>query len=155
MEVFQKSLEVLEALFKKDSQLALATTAHNVPSLRVVDMYYTDGAFYIVTYAKSQKVQEIEANKHVALCKDLYRFQGEAYNIGHPLKKENKEIRQQLIKAFEPWYFAHNNEADENMCYVKVVPTTGFYYKDGTGYKVDFVNQTAETFPFEMNIMME
>ncbi len=127
MEVFQKSLEVLEALFKKDVQFALATV--------------------------SQKVQEIEVNKHVALCKDLYRFQGEAYNIGHPLKEENKEIRQQLIKAFKPWYFAHNNEADENMCYVKVVPTTGFYYKDGTGYKVDFVNQTAETFPFEEDIV--
>ncbi|WP_157047808.1 hypothetical protein [Cellulosilyticum ruminicola] len=57
-----------------------------------MDIYYTDEAFYIVIYAKSQKVQEIEVNRHVAICKDLYRFQGEAYNIGHPLKEENEEV---------------------------------------------------------------
>ena len=153
MDTFKKSLEVLQQLFTRDDQFALATVNQNVPSLRIVDTYYTEGAFYIVTYAKSQKVMEIESNKNVALCKGLYRFDGEAYNIGHPLRAENKSIREQLIKAFEPWYFKHNNEDDENMCYIKVILQHGFYYKDGTGYKVDFINQTAKVFPFEMDIV--
>lgn len=153
MEAFQKSLEVLQQLFAKDAQFALATADQNSPSVRMVDTFYDGGAFYIVTYAKSQKVKEIEANKEVALCKKLYRFKGEAYNIGHPLKEANKEIREKLIKAFKPWYFEHNNENDENMCYVKVILHEGFYYKDGTAYKVDFMHQRAELFPFETDIV--
>lgn len=153
MAAFQKSLEVLQQLFGRDYQFALATVSQNGPSIRMVDTYYEEGAFYIVTYGKSQKVREIEADKRVALCKQCYRFDGEAYNMGHPLKAENKAIREKLIKAFEPWYFKHNNEADENMCYVKVILNHGFYYKDGIAYQVDFMNQKVESFPFEIDIV--
>ena len=99
---------------------------------------YDDGYFYIVTYAKSQKTIEVESNCNVSLCNKLYRFNGKAYNIGHPLKEENRQIRSRLIKAFEPWYFAHNNEDDENMCCIKVELDNGFFYKDGTCYRINF-----------------
>ena len=59
-----------------------------------------------------------------------------------------------MIKAFEPWYFAHNNENDENMCYVKIILKQGFFYKDGTGFKVDFENRKAEEFPFTFDIVV-
>ena len=119
MAVYAKAIKVVEELFGKDSVFALATAKNNVPSVRFIDVYYQEGSFYIVTYANSQKVQEIEENNEVSLCSEQYRFSGKAYNIGHPLKQENKEMRDRLIKVFEPWYFAHNNEADENMCYVE------------------------------------
>ncbi|WP_010077397.1 hypothetical protein [Clostridium cellulovorans] len=86
------------------------------------------------------------------MCNKLYRFIGTAYNIGHPLLEENQAIREKLIKVFEPWYFAHNNENDENMCYVKIELKQGFFYKYGTGYKVDFENKKAEEFPFTFDI---
>ncbi len=73
--------------------------------------------------------------------------------LGHPLKDENKIIRSKLIEVFSPWYFEHNDETDENMCYVKIEPDSGFFYKDGTGYKVDFNSKTAEEFPFEFDIV--
>jgi len=38
-----------------------------------------------VTYQKSQKVQEIRDNEFVALANRLYKFNGQAFNIGHPL----------------------------------------------------------------------
>lgn len=38
------------------------------------------------------------------------------------------------------------------MCYVKFIPETGFFYKDGTGYRTDFVNMEAESFSFEPQI---
>lgn len=154
MNVFEKSLKVLEELFARDYQFTLATTYQDTPSIRVVDTFFDGGAFYIVTYATSQKVIEIEKNPKVALCHKLYRFNGCAYNIGHPLQKENEIIREKLIEVFEPWYFEHNNEQDENMCYVKVELNNGFFYKDGTGYKVDFNSRTAEEFPFEFDIFM-
>lgn len=150
MDTFEKAKEVLTELFAKDCQFALATVKDNVPSLRYVDTFYDDGAFYVVTYGKSNKVEQLSENPSVALCDiRLVRFSGRAYNIGHPLEPKNAELREKLIKVFEPWYFAHNNENDENMCYVKIELETGFFYMDKTGYWVDFKERTASEFPFE------
>lgn len=153
MDTFEKSIQVLEELFAKDYQFALATSEDNVPSVRFVDTFYDNGAFYVVTYANSLKVLEIEGNDKVALCNQCYRFSGVAHNIGHPLLEENKEIRAKLIKVFEPWYFKHNNENDKNMCYVKIQLRHGFFYKDGTGYDVDFISKKAKEFPFTFDII--
>jgi hypothetical protein len=30
----------------------------------------------------------------------------------------------------------------------------GFFFKDGKGYKVDFINKTAEEFPFAPDIVV-
>lgn len=154
MITYDKSLEILKELFGRDYTFVLATAQNNIPSQRVVDTYYSNGAFWIVTYALSNKVKEISANPHVSLCNTFHGFSGKAYYMGHPLNEDNKEIRQKLIKAFEPWYFAHNNEADENMCYLKIEPEQGFFHKDGTGYKVNFLDNTAEEFPFTPQIEM-
>ena len=43
----------------KDSLMALATCADNIPYVRTVDAYYDDGAFYVLTYALSGKMQQI------------------------------------------------------------------------------------------------
>ena len=153
MDTFEKSIQVLEELFAKDYQFALATSEDNVPSVRFVDTFYDNGAFYVVTYANSLKVLEIEGNDKVALCNQCYRFSGVAHNIGHPLREENKEIRAKLIKVFEPWYFKHNNENDKNMCYVKIQLRHGFFYKDRTGYDVDFISKKAKEFPFTFDII--
>ena len=154
MNTFEKGLIVLEELFSRDYQFALATTSKGIPSVRFIDTFYDNGAFYIVTYAKSQKVLEIEENPRVALCNKLYSFNGTAENIGHPLKEENKEIRNKLIDVFEPWYFKHNNEDDENMCYLKVEIIDGFFYKDSIGYSMNFKDRTAKEFPFIFDIVL-
>ena len=60
MNLFEKSMIVLSELFQRDCLFSLATTKDNKPSIRVVDIYYQEGAFWIVTYAKSNKVKEIE-----------------------------------------------------------------------------------------------
>lgn len=154
MDSFEKSLKVLEDLFAKDYQFALATCDDNTPSVRFVDTFYDNGSFYVVTHNTSLKILEIELNEKVALCNNCYRFNGVAHNIGHPLKEENKKIREKLIKVFEPWYFAHNNEQDKNLCYLKIDLNHGFFYKDGIGYDVDFITKKANEFPFEFNIVM-
>lgn len=154
MSNFETAMAVMVKLFSKDCFFALATASGNVPSVRMIDTYYEDGAFYVVTYATSAKVKELEANEQVALCYQAYRFEGAAHNIGHPLVPENSAIREKLIQVFEPWYFKHNNEKDQAMCYVKIELQHGFFYQDGTGYNVDFKNKTAETFPFTFDIAL-
>lgn len=150
---YDESLQHMEELFGRDSQLALATCVHMIPSIRMVDVYYENGAFYIVTNADSQKVKELMDNPHVALCKDMMRFQGLAQNLGHPLKKENKDLRDTLIQVFSKWYFKHNKEDDDRMCIVKIRVLRGFIYVDGIGYQIDMEHQQAESFPFVYDIV--
>lgn len=149
MTVYEKSLEVMHELFAKDVTFSLATSKDSIPSVRVVDIFYDDGAFWIVTDKKSNKATEIENNPDVALCDRLYRFTGKAYIAGHPFEDENRQIREKLIRAFEPWYFAHNNENSKDMCYIRVDLQTGFFYHKGIGYSVNFTEKTADEFPFE------
>lgn len=152
---YETAISVMRELFGKDYQFALSTAKNNIPSSRFVDAYFDGESFYIVTYKLSQKVAEIAGNPNVSLCsRKMHAFSGQAYNIGHPLKPENADIRNELIKAFEPWYFKHNNEADENMCYIKINPTTGFFHNDGTGYKINFTEKTVKTFPFAFSTVL-
>ncbi len=153
--VYEKSLEVLETLFGKDSQFALATSHDNAPFVRFVDVYYHDGSFYLITYGTSKKVIDIMGNPHVALVSHrLHRFLGLATNIGHPLKAENALIREKLLVAFEKWYFLANNEKDPQTCLIQIKLNEGFFYHDGTGYKVDFINKTTTSFPFQFDITL-
>jgi uncharacterized pyridoxamine 5'-phosphate oxidase family protein len=154
MTTYEKALEVMNELFAKDCQFALATSKDNVPTVRMIDTFFEDDSMYIVTHSKSNKVLELEENSQVSLCNMLYRFSGNAYNIGHPLHFENRKIREKLIKVFEPWYFAHNNENDQDMCYIKIELISGFFNKDGIGYKVDFKRKEVVQFPFDSDIVI-
>lgn len=151
---FEQGLQILSKVFGRDYQFALATAADNVPSIRFVDTYYENGCFYIVTYRSTRKMREILTNPNVALHgRTMHNFQGKATCMGHPLEPQNAAIRERLIEVFRPWYFAHNNEADEQMCYLKVEPSNGFFHHDGTGYEIDFVNRTIREFPFPFESM--
>ena len=46
--------------FEKDNIIALATVENGMPCVRNVDAYYEDGAFYVITYALSNKMKQIE-----------------------------------------------------------------------------------------------
>ena len=124
------------------------------PSQRVEDTYYDEGVIWIVTYAQSNKVKELRMNPQVSLCNSFHTFNGLAYYAGHPLDEQNKDIRAKLIQVFEPWYFAHNNEADKDMCYVRIELTEGFFHTDGFGYIMDFTKHEAKIIPFTPQISL-
>lgn len=152
MNSYDRALTVLDELFARDYTFALATARDGAPNVRFVDTYWDGTGFVVVTNAKSQKAREIAANPEVALCNRNYRFRGRARDIGHPLDAQNQALRARLIEVFAPWYFAHNDEADPDMRYLRVEPTEGFFYKDGVGYQVDFVQRRAESFAFDFDI---
>lgn len=154
MRAYSECLEVLQQLFGREYSFMLATVKNNEPSVGMVDTIYEDGAFWIVTYATAGKADDISSNPNVALANRFHNFKGKAYYMGHPLKPENRKIRERMIQAFHGWYFRHNNEGDENMCYVKVVPEKGFVHKDGAGYLINFVEKSVRKTPFLPDIKM-
>ena len=54
--------KILMERFGKDSVIALATAKDNRPHVRSVDAFYSQGAFYVLTYALSGKMRDIAEN---------------------------------------------------------------------------------------------
>ena len=48
---------LMDARFGHDNLIALATAEDGMPSVRTVNAYYENGAFYVITHAKSNKMR--------------------------------------------------------------------------------------------------
>lgn len=119
----------------------MATARENVPSQRVVDACYMGGAFWVVTHGRSAKVREMKANPCVSLCSSFHTFKCKAHFMGHPLLPANQAAREALAGAFEPWHFACNDEGDSNLCYLRIVPESGFSTR--TGQATGWISSTG------------
>lgn len=123
--------------FGKDSVIALATTENGVPYVRNVNAYYEDGAFYIITYARSSKIKHIKNNPIVAIAGDWFTAHGKGINLGYFGKKENETIAEKLKNAFAEWINnGHNNFDDENTIILCVELTDGLLLSHGTRYEI-------------------
>ena len=130
---------ILSDRFGKDSLIALATVEDGIPHVRTVDAVYIDGAFYVVTYALSGKMQQIAKNPTVAISGEWFTAHGVGENLGHVLLPENKAVMDILRRAFAAWYDnGHTNEADPNTCLLKISLTDGVLFSDGTRYDIEF-----------------
>ena len=134
-----KTEEILKRRFGKDSLMALATVENGIPYVRTVDAVYIGGAFYVVTYALSGKMQQIAKNPTVAISGEWFTAHGIGENLGHVLLPENKAVMDILREAFAAWYSnGHTNEADSNTCLLKITLTDGVLFADGKRYDIDF-----------------
>ena len=123
--------------FGKDSVIALATTKNGVPYVRNVNAYYEDGAFYIITYARSNKIKHIKNNPIVAIAGDWFTAHGRGINLGYFGKKENEMIAEKLKIAFAEWINnGHTNFDDENTIILCVELTDGLLLSHGTRYEI-------------------
>lgn len=130
---------ILTERFGKDSLMALATVEDGIPHVRTVDAVYIEGAFYVVTYSLSGKMQQIAKNPTVAISGEWFTAHGVGENLGHVMLPENREIMDILRGAFAAWYGnGHTNEADPNTCLLKISLTDGALFSDGTRYDIDF-----------------
>ena len=59
--------------FGKDSIIALATTIGEIPYVRYVNAFYSDGAFYVLTYGLSNKMKQIKEGTSVAFTQGCTR----------------------------------------------------------------------------------
>ena len=125
MNRYEEGLRIIEERCGngKDNVISLATIALEPnedgkprPDVREVDAYYEDGVFYITTWAKSNKMRQIEQNPEVAFAvgNEWVSGNGIGENLGWVLDPKNAELRTKLQEAFAPWYDFANNEKDEN-----------------------------------------
>lgn len=154
MSKYEEGLKLIEEKFGngRDIIISLATIALEGgangkprPIVRDVDAFYEDGVFYITTYSKSRKMQQIEHNSEVAfsVCHEWFNGIGTGENLGWVLDPKNAELRLKLRKAFV-WYDLANNEKDENCCILAIRITRGTLNVNHWEklYHMDFVNKT-------------
>lgn len=134
-----KTEAILSERFGKDSLIALATVSDGIPHVRTVNAVYIDGSFYVVTYALSGKMKQIEQEPTVAISGDWFTAHGIGENLGHVLLPQNEEVMTVLRNAFAAWYDnGHTNESDPNTCLLKIRLTDGVLFSHGTRYDIDF-----------------
>ncbi len=131
--------QIMEERFGKDNVISLATSAENIPYVRYVNAYYENGAFYVITYALSNKMKQIEKNPVVAIAGDWFTATGKGVNLGWFGKTEHKELAEKLRSAFAEWIDnGHNNFADENTIILCIYLEQGVLFSHGTRYELDF-----------------
>ncbi len=135
----KETAQIMEERFGCDNPVALATVEDGKPYVRTVNGYYQDGAFYIVTYALSNKMRHIAKNPTVAVSGDWFTAQGIGENLGHVKAQDNAEIMAKVRAVFDEWYGnGHVNEEDPNTCLLRVRLSEGVLYHHGTRYDIDF-----------------
>ncbi len=156
MNKYNEAMKLLnEKVGNKDALISLSTIAAEAgadgkcrPAARLVDAYYEDGAFYIVTYATSGKMRQIAQNPEVAVCiiVDNFTADGIGENLGWVCDEKNTEMMTKLRKIFAEWYYEANNDEDTNTCLLRVSLTKGLWNDPHKGLKneIDFINKTAD-----------
>lgn len=131
--------EILKERYGKDSIVAVATLEGEIPCVRYVNGLYMDGAYYVITYALSDKMKQIEKNPNVAVAAEWFTAHGKGINLGWFKKEENAEIADKLREAFAAWIDnGHNNFEDENTCILCIKLTDGVLLSNGTRYEIQF-----------------
>ena len=134
-----ESKKIMIERFGKDNIIALATSENGDPAVRYVNAYYEDGAFYVITYALSGKMKQIENNPTVAIAGDWFTAHGKGVNLGYFGRTENKDIADKLRNAFYSWIDnGHNNFDDENTCILCIRLSDGVLFSHGKRYHIDF-----------------
>lgn len=132
----QEAEQIMVERFGKDTLIALATTENKVPFVRYVNAYYENGAFYIITYALSNKMQHIKVNPVVAIAGEWFTAHGRGINLGYFGKKENRIIADKLKNVFAEWIDnGHNDFDDENTVILCVELIDGLLFSHGTRYE--------------------
>lgn len=132
----QDAEKIMMKRFGKDSVIALATVENGVPYVRYVNAYYEDGAFYIITYALSNKIKHVQNNSGVAIAGEWFTAHGRGINLGYFGKEENHMIAEKLRNVFVEWIDnGHNNFDDKNTIILCVELTDGLLLSQGTRYE--------------------
>jgi len=134
----EEARRIMDERFGCDSLIALATMGEGWPHVRAVNSYYEDGCFYVITYALSGKMRQIEKDPRVGICGDWFTGHGIGENMGHILKEENFEIADKMRTVFAEWYGnGHTNEQDPNTIILRIRLTDGVLMDHGTRHEIE------------------
>lgn len=137
----EKTKQIMNERFGKDSVIALATVENGVPYVRNVNAYYENGAFYVITHGLSDKMKQIANSPVVAVAGEWFTAHGKGENLGYFGNPENAEIAGKLKKVFAEWIDnGHNDFDDVNTCILRIRLTNGVILSHGTRIEVDFTD---------------
>ena len=135
----ETTARIMKERFGKDNVIALATVGNGESDVRYVNAYYEEGAFFIITYRLSNKIQQIEKNGAISIAGDWFTAKGRGVSLGYFGKQENAELAGKLREVFAEWIDnGHNNFEDENTIILKVELTEGVLFSQGKRYHIDF-----------------
>ncbi|MDD7429588.1 MAG: pyridoxamine 5'-phosphate oxidase family protein [Oscillospiraceae bacterium] len=136
-----KTEQIMNDRFGCDNVIALATAEDNIPHVRGVNAYYENGAFYIITYAMSDKMKQIGKNPIAAVSGEWFTAHGRAESLGYIGSEDNADIADKLKAVFGEWIDnGHVDFFDENTIILRVKLTDGVLFADGVRYDIDFEN---------------
>ena len=139
MKLNDETEKLLTERFGKDSLIALATESGGTPYVRAVNAYYEDGAFYVITHALSNKMQQLAQNPAAAIAGEWFTAHGTGINLGYIGKEENCRIAGRLKEAFASWLDnGHVDLRDENTVLLCIRLETGVLFSNGTRYDIEF-----------------
>ena len=153
MNTYEEAMKLLDKqVGNKDVLITLSTIAletgsegKSKPAARIVNAYYEDGSFYIVTYATSNKMLQIAKNPEVAVCIIVENFtaDGIGENLGWVCDEKNVKIMAKLREIFAEWYNEANNDEDQNTSLLRIRLTKGLWNDPhkGTKNEIDFINK--------------
>ena len=153
MNCFDEAMRVLTDQFGKDVAVSLATESEGRPSVRVVNAFFRDGAFYVMTCLSSGKMRELLKNPNAAVCRGLFSARGTGTNLGGPLLFGNADLASELRKVFRAFYDRHVDEADPDTCILRIELTDCVAFTGSAKYIVDFKAKTSEKRPFVNDII--
>lgn len=130
---------IMQERFGHDNLIALATVEGDMPSVRTVNAYYEEGAFYVVTHALSNKMRQMQNRPRVGLCGDWLTAHGIGESLGPILLSENAALAERLRAAFAEWYRnGHIDESDPNTIILRIRLSDAVLFHHGTRYDIDF-----------------
>lgn len=128
--------KIMNERFGRDTVIALATVEHETPYVRNVNAYYENGSFYVITYALSNKMKQMEKNANVAIAGDWFTAHGKGENLGYFGSEENRVIAEKLRSVFAGWIGNGDNDFDdENTVILRIRLTDGLLLSHGTRYE--------------------
>jgi hypothetical protein len=153
MNYFDEAVTAMKELYGHDVAMPVATVNGDKANIRVVNAYYKENAFYITSYALSNKMKEIEKNPNVALNHNLFVAHGWGKNIGNPLEERNRDLREELRQVFFAFYDKHVCEGDPNTCILKIDLMDALVFAHDYKYFIDFEDQTTTRQDFVVDIV--
>ena len=129
---------IMAERFGGDTLLSLATLDGDRPSVRLVDGFYEDGAFHVITHASSPKMDQIRANPVVGVCAEWFGGHGLAESLGHVLDPSNAALMARARGVFAGWLGNGDLDlADTDTVFLRIRLTDGVLWSHGTRYDLD------------------
>lgn len=133
----QEAEQIMVERFGGDAVLALSTAEGNVPYVRLVNAHYEDGALYVITHARSNKMQQIARNPVVAIAGEWFTAHGRAESLGWFGKSENRILAAKLETAFSAWiHNGHNDFNDPDTIILRIRLTDGVLLSHGRRFEL-------------------